>query len=150
MPHNPISMASKLLLLLTVKAHMKDIPQKLWALRGLETGMEAFQEDAHDRVALSSTTSIRKQLPAMVLSIYDAMRSRGKPGVVEVKQGECNGCHFRLGPGDLATLGRGELRRCANCGRYLYLPEVRREASKPSLEPIISAKARAWAVALKV
>jgi hypothetical protein len=40
-----------------------------------------------------------------------------------VRHGVCAGCHLALGVGNVAALRTGEMRRCGNCGRYVYVVE---------------------------
>jgi len=49
--------------------------------------------------------------------------ARGKRSVAEVRHGVCSGCHIALAIGNAHEIKTGSLRRCGNCGRYLYVVE---------------------------
>ncbi len=78
---------------------------------------------------LSSTESshkgdhLREQIPAEMINVYERFRVRGRKAVALVRNGVCGECHLRIPMGTLVDLMHGELQRCGNCGRYLYLPE---------------------------
>ena len=93
--------------------------------------------------------SLRANLPVSVLIIHDRMQGTGKKSVAEVHHGVCAGCHLGLGIGNVAALRRGDLQRCGNCGRYLYLVEEdaaesqrpvtkRRTASRTVSAPVLA------------
>jgi hypothetical protein len=62
-------------------------------------------------------------------------RARGKRSVVEVRRGVCSGCHLGLAIGNVNALKAGILRRCGNCGRYLYVVEEEENESPPAPTP---------------
>ncbi len=66
---------------------------------------------------------LREQIPAEMIDIYERFRVRGRKAVALVRNGVCGECHLRIPMGTLVDLMHGELQRCGNCGRYLYLPE---------------------------
>jgi predicted nucleic acid-binding Zn-ribbon protein len=67
--------------------------------------------------------SLRAKLPVGVLALHDKMRAKGKRSVAGVRRGVCSGCHLALGVGNVAAVRAKELRRCGNCGRYVYMVE---------------------------
>ncbi len=69
------------------------------------------------------TERLREQIPAEMIGVYERFRVRGRKAVALVRNGVCGECHLRIPMGTLVDLMHGELQRCGNCGRYLYLPE---------------------------
>lgn len=66
--------------------------------------------------------SLRSKILPGILAHHDALCAKGKRSLAAVRHGVCSGCHMALASGNLNALARGdELRRCGNCGRYLYL-----------------------------
>jgi hypothetical protein len=63
------------------------------------------------------------------------LRARGKRSVAEVRYGVCFGCHLGLAIGNVNALKTGVLRRCGNCGRYLYVVEEEEENESPPAPP---------------
>lgn len=71
----------------------------------------------------SSPELLRRQIPADLLDVYERFRVRGRKAIALVRNGVCGECHLRIPMGILVDLMHGELQRCGNCGRFLYLPE---------------------------
>jgi predicted nucleic acid-binding Zn-ribbon protein len=67
--------------------------------------------------------ALRNQIPSEMLEMYERFRLRGRKAVALVRNGVCGECHLRIPVGVLVEVMRGEVQRCGNCGRYLYLPE---------------------------
>jgi len=87
------------------------------------------------RAAASVTAlieSLRANLPLGVLITHDRMRSRDRRCVAEVRHGVCGGCHLALAVGNVAAVRHGDLHRCGNCGRYLFIVEDEPAAAVPA------------------
>jgi predicted nucleic acid-binding Zn-ribbon protein len=76
-----------------------------------------------------SVDTLRAKIPLNMLLDHDRQRRHGKRSVAEVRDGVCSGCRSVLPVGGVNTLKSGNLFRCGNWGRYLYLME---EANEPS------------------
>jgi len=126
--------ASKLRWLQTMKSYIHDIVRRLLELHGLEERLAALRRDPDERAnAEALIESLRANLPMGVLIVHDQMRARGKRSVAEVRRGVCSGCHLALGFGNVAALRGGDMRRCGNCGRYVYLvDEVEADLAPPA------------------
>jgi predicted nucleic acid-binding Zn-ribbon protein len=107
-----------------MKSFVPEVVVRLLELHSLEERLEVFRRN-HEKNASTQALieSLRANLPIGILVAHDRFRAAGKKSVVEVRQGVCAGCHLGLAIGNLAALRRGELMRCGNCGRYLYLVE---------------------------
>ncbi len=86
-------------------------------------------------------TKLRQQIPAELLDIYERFRARDRKAVAVVRNNVCGECHLRIPVGTLVHLMHGEVHRCGNCGRLLYLPEgtpvtVSASSSAPPTAPI--------------
>ncbi len=106
-----------------MKSFTHDIVCHLLDLHALEDqlavrGNSGSSEERSD--AESLIKSVRAKLPVGVLLLHDKMRARGKRSVAGVRCGVCSGCHLALGVGNVAAVRAKELRRCGNCGRYMY------------------------------
>jgi len=97
---------------------------RLLELHSLEERLEVFRRN-HEKNASTQALieSLRANLPTGILVTHDRFRAAGKKSVAEVRQSVCAGCHLGLAIGNMAELRRGDLKRCGNCGRYLYLVE---------------------------
>ena len=126
--------ASELRWLQTMKSYIHDIVRRLLELHGLEERLAALRRDPDERAnAEALIESLRANLPMGVLIVHDQMRARGKRSVAEVRRGVCSGCHLALGFGNVAALRGGDMRRCGNCGRYVYLvDEVEADLAPPA------------------
>jgi predicted nucleic acid-binding Zn-ribbon protein len=127
------AVAPKMRVSLVMKSYIHDIVSRLLELRALEERLDTFnrsREDTSDVEALID--SLRANIPLSVLLDYDRMRGRGKRSVAAVCHGVCSACHLALGLGNVAALRRGDLCRCGNCGRYLYLVEEEDEPTDSS------------------
>jgi hypothetical protein len=115
----------------SMKSYTHDIVQRLLELHALEDRLAALSGDKQRINAESLIKSLRAKLPVGVLLLHDKMRARGKRSVAGVRRGVCSGCHLALGFGNVAAVRAGELRRCGNCGRYVYLVEEEESALPP-------------------
>jgi predicted nucleic acid-binding Zn-ribbon protein len=106
-----------------MKSYTHDIVQRLLELHALEDRLAAPSGDAERINAEALIKSLRAKLPVGVLILHDKMRARGKRSVAGVRRGVCSGCHLALGVGNVAAVRARELRRCGNCGRYVYVME---------------------------
>jgi predicted nucleic acid-binding Zn-ribbon protein len=119
-----------------MKSYIHDIVRRLLELHGLEERLAALRRDPDERAnAEALIESLRASLPVAVLIIHDQLRARGKRSVAEVRRGVCAGCHLMLGVGNVSALRSGELRRCGNCGRYVYLVDEEAPAAPPPAKP---------------
>jgi hypothetical protein len=109
---------------LPMKRYIHDIVHRLLELHGLEERLETLKHDPGERLnAEGLIESLRANLPTGVLILHDQMHAKGKRSVAEVRHGVCSGCHLMLGVGNVAAIRAKDLRRCGNCGRYVYLVE---------------------------
>jgi predicted nucleic acid-binding Zn-ribbon protein len=107
-----------------MKSCTHDIVQRLLELHALEDRLAALSRGQDERIkAESLIESLRSTLPMGVLILHDKMRAKGKRSVAAVRHGVCSGCHLALGVGNVAAVRARELRRCGNCGRYVFMVE---------------------------
>ena len=109
---------------------------RLLELETLEERLRTLKrrrEDTSDIDALLD--SLRANMPVSVLVVHDRMRDRGRRSVAEVRHGVCSGCHLALAIGNVHELKTGALRRCGNCGRYLYVVDDEGERERSSVQP---------------
>jgi predicted nucleic acid-binding Zn-ribbon protein len=123
-----------------MKNFVSEVVVRLLELLSLEERLEVFRQN-HEKNASTQALieSLRGNLPIGILVAHDRFRAAGKKSVAEVRQGVCAGCHLGLASGDVAALRRGDLHRCDNCGRYLYL--VEEEPAEPEA-PVRGRKAK--------
>jgi hypothetical protein len=75
----------------------------------------ALAEAERQRNALAAS------MPAGVVAMFDQLRARRDPAVVEARDGHCTVCHVRLRPQVYNQIRLNEeLIRCDSCGRILY------------------------------
>jgi predicted nucleic acid-binding Zn-ribbon protein len=111
-----------------MKSYIHDMVSRLLELHALEERLATLKksrENTGDVKALIE--SLRGNMPVSLLSDHDHLRARGKRSVAEVRHGVCSGCHIRLAIGNVHELKTVSLRRCGNCGRYLYVVEDENE-----------------------
>lgn len=130
-----------------MKTYAHDIVQRLLELQSLEERLDQFQRNKEKTADVQALIeSLRGNLPLSVLINHDRMRKKGKASVAQVRHGVCSACHLALAIGNVATLRHGELRRCGNCGRYLYIVEEEEPAavasSAASVRSFLSAPAK--------
>ncbi len=111
---------------------MKTVVSSLYELQKVELLSEERFTDA--------TSKIREQIPVEVLDVFDRFRERGRKAVAMVRHSVCGECHLRVPVGTLVDVMHGEIQRCGNCGRFLYIPEdaaltVSTSSSAPAAEP---------------
>jgi predicted nucleic acid-binding Zn-ribbon protein len=114
-----------------MKGVVHEIVRHLLELHRSEERLTARDPDERAN-AHALVESLRVAIPKAVLIVHDQARTRGKRSVAEVRHGVCSGCHLALGVGNVAALRAGELRRCGNCGRYVYVGEVDGEGTSPA------------------
>lgn len=108
--------------LVKTKSYIHDGVRSLLELAELEEQLAALGRKPGERADVASRIELlRARLPAGVLGVHDQMRAKGRRSVAEVRHGVCSGCHLALGLGNVAAARGGELRRCGNCGRYVFL-----------------------------
>jgi len=119
-----------------MKNSVSEVVVRLLELLSLEERLEVFRQN-HEKNASTQALieSLRGNLPIGILVAHDRFRAAGKKSVAEVHHGVCAGCHLGLASGDVAALRRGDLHRCDNCGRYLYLVEAEPAQTQPSVPP---------------
>jgi predicted nucleic acid-binding Zn-ribbon protein len=118
----------------SMKSYVHDVVRRLLELHALEERLATFKrsrENTSDVKALID--SLRANISLPVLIDHDRLRARGKRSVAEVRHGVCSGCHLGLAVGNVNALKTDVLRRCGNCGRYLYFVE---EESEPAPPPV--------------
>jgi len=129
-----------------MKSYIHEVVRRLLELHALEERLTAFRRNTEAKRNVATVMeSLRAKLPEGVQTAHDQMRSRGKRSVAEVHHGVCCGCHIALGMGNVAALQRGEMRRCGNCGRFVYvvddetasagLPTKMKKGSRSRREP---------------
>ncbi len=64
---------------------------------------------------------LASQISSEVLSIYEQVKQRKGRAVARVEQGRCGGCLVTLPLTEWQRARAGELVRCGNCGRILFL-----------------------------
>jgi len=122
----------------SMTSQVHDIVRRLMELAALEERLTALKRDgkASARVA-ALIQSLRANIPPGVLVTHDQMRDRGRRCVAEVHHGVCTGCHLALAIGNVAAVRHGNLHRCGNCGRYLYLVEDEEPAEAASSAALV-------------
>lgn len=70
-----------------------------------------------------------KAVPAEWLEKYAVMRARVSDPVVQVIDGSCSACFYKIPPQDMQSLARRKLVQCKDCFRLLYLPEAQQGGS---------------------
>ena len=126
---------------------MKTLMQNLLKLQTLE-----FGETQAPRTA-AVVAELRGKIPPQILGHYDRLRVRGKKGLAAVKNQVCTSCHMQVPLGAVMTLKHGQdIQLCANCGRYLYLPEetAAAQATTPPVATPVRAPRRRKTTAPKV
>lgn len=105
-----------------MKSFVHNIVRSLLELQVLEERLQLFRRN-NKRVTdvQARIESVRKGMPAQILAVHDRFQARGKRSIAELRDDVCSGCHLRLAIGNVAAMKRGDLRRCGNCGRYLYV-----------------------------
>lgn len=108
-----------------MKSLVQNTIQRLIELNRLEEELNAMRRLCDKkRKLLTAVESVRGTLPPSLLLQHNRMRERGKRSVAAVYHGVCSACHMSLAIGNVNSLIRGdELRRCGNCGRYVYFAE---------------------------
>ena len=129
---------------MAMKNSIHETVSRLLDLHTLEERLRGFKrsrEDTSDIEALMD--SLRANIPLSMLLVHDRMRNRNRRSVAEVRNGVCSGCHLTLATGNVHELKAGALRRCGNCGRYLYVVEDEDEPTLSSVPPKKRKSARA-------
>src|SRR5215831_411726 len=94
---------------------MNDILQNLFQLQTLD-----FQGKKSD---LAQAAGLRASIPQGMLTNYDRARARGKKGITLLRNNVCTNCRMQVPVAVTASLMRGAVEVCGNCGLYLCLPE---------------------------
>lgn len=119
-------------------SHIHDLVRRLMELAALEERLSTLKRDGQTAASVTALIeSLRGNIPLGVLITHDRMRSRARSCVAEVRHGVCAGCHLALAVGNVAAVRHGDLHRCGNCGRYLYIVED----DEPAAAPVASAPA---------
>ena len=117
-----------------MKSYVHDVVRRLLELHALEERLATFKRSRKNTSDVKALIdSLRANISLPVLIDHDRLRARGKRSVAEVRHGVCSGCHLGLAVGNVNALKTNVLRRCGNCGRYLYLVE---EESEPAPPPV--------------
>lgn len=131
--------ALKLRFCFSMTSHVHDMVQRLMELAALEERLTTLKRDGQTAASVQALIeSLRANIPLGVLIVHDRMRQQGRRCVAEVRHGVCAGCHLTLAVGNVAAVRHGDLYRCGNCGRYLYLVED----EEPVEAPLASTSAR--------
>src|SRR5215831_110126 len=93
---------------------MNDILQNLFQLQTLD-----FQGKKSD---LAQAAGLRASIPQGMLTNYDRARARGKKGITLLRNNVCTNCRMQVPLAVTASLMRGAVQVCGNCGLYLCLP----------------------------
>jgi predicted nucleic acid-binding Zn-ribbon protein len=117
----------------SMKNPIHETVSRLLELHLLEERLATFRRSSEDVCDVEALIdSLRGSIPVPVLIDHDRLRSRGKRSVAEVRHSVCSGCHLVLAVGNVHALKAGALRRCGNCGRYLYFVEGENEPEPES------------------
>jgi len=74
------------------------------------------------------TAGLRAGIPKGMLTNYDRARARGKKGITPVRNNVCTNCRMQVPVAVTASLLRGTIQVCGNCGLYLCLPHPEQPA----------------------
>ena len=125
--------ALKLHFRFSMTSHVHDMVRRLMELAALEERLTTLKRDGQTAASVTALIeSLRANIPLGVLITHDRMRNRGRCCVAEIRHGVCAGCHLALAIGNVAAVRHGDLHRCGNCGRYLYLVEDEEPAEAAS------------------
>lgn len=125
----------------TVETLKKSIVAKEEQFRELEDGFRTREADTRRQVdefeaertkCTSQRAAIEKRVPRETLSLYDRIRRRKPQAMVEVIEGNCQGCHLQIPPQIFNEVQRAErVLQCPNCTRIIYWrPESRTAAGR--------------------
>jgi hypothetical protein len=127
------TVALKLQFSFTMRSQVHDIVRRLMELAALEERLTTLKRDGETAASVTALIeSLRANIPLGVLITHDRMRNRGRRCLAEVHHGVCTGCHLALAVGNVAAVRHGDLHRCGNCGRYLYIVEEEEPAEAAS------------------
>lgn len=116
-----------------VNSQVNEIIQRLLELAALEERLTTLKRDGETAASVNTLMeSLRTNIPLGFLITHDRMRSRGRSCLAEVQHGVCTACHLALAVGNVAAVRHGDLHRCGNCGRYLYIVEEEEPAEAAS------------------
>ena len=74
---------------------------------------------------------LRAALPQGMLANYDRARARGRKGIAPLRNHVCTNCRIQVPIAVTASLVRGMIQLCPNCGLYLCLPEPEKQPVTP-------------------
>ena len=94
---------------------MKGISENLFRLQTLDSAGKSNDP--------AQAAGLRASIPPGILTNYDRARARRKKGIALVRNNVCMNCRIQVPIAVTATLLRGAIQVCGNCGLYLYLPE---------------------------
>jgi predicted nucleic acid-binding Zn-ribbon protein len=94
-----------------------------------------YKLQALDMAGLTSrgaeAAGLRAAIPEAMLVIYDRARARGRKGIAPLRNHVCTNCRIQVPVAVTASLVRGMIQLCPNCGLYLYLPEPDKQPVTP-------------------
>jgi uncharacterized protein len=129
--------------ILSARAELEELGVALAKLEeeyaALEAQRSAFEQEMKETLTNlesrqaeyeGSRHALVKDVDAAVLKSYDRVREKFPLNpLVPLKQETCSGCYMRVGPQSAVLIARGEIVRCAGCGRILYLEPTPEEAA---------------------
>jgi uncharacterized protein len=100
--------------------------------REAETKRQVDQLQSERAAHVGQRAAIEKRVPRETLALYDRIRRRKPQAMVEVIEGNCQGCHLQIPPQIFNEVQRGErVLQCPNCTRIIYWrPESRAAAGE--------------------
>jgi len=114
----------------TVETLKKSIAAKEEQFRELEEGFKAREAETKAQIEkieaeraahVAQRAAIEQRIPRETLALYDRIRRRKPQAMVEVIQGNCQGCHLQIPPQIFNEVQRGErVLQCPNCTRIIY------------------------------
>ncbi|MHB1308342.1 MAG: zinc ribbon domain-containing protein [Limisphaerales bacterium] len=120
--------------------------RRLLDLHALEEQAAELKRDTEPTTRVDALIESRRgNIPISMLILHDRLRAKGRRSVATMRHGVCGGCHLALGVGNVAEVERGELRRCGNCGRYLFPEEIQQTAPPsppPEPDPVRQSRSR--------
>jgi len=97
---------------------MKELLQNLLKLQALEFD-ETFGPETEKQM-----DDLCAKIPPRIIAHHDRLLAQGKKGMAAVRNQVCSGCHVHVTRAlVLALMQEKDIQTCANCGRFLYLPQ---------------------------
>jgi predicted nucleic acid-binding Zn-ribbon protein len=95
--------------------------EEAFKTREAETTKQVDQLQSERAAHIAQRAAIEKRVPRETLSLYDRIRRRKPQAMVEVIEGNCQGCHLQIPPQIYNEVQRGErVLQCPNCTRIIY------------------------------